>query len=618
MSRFPRLRRRPDHWDSVHERARARAAERLDGPLGLAESTWLDEHLASCAACAAIAAAYDADRVALRGLRDQQPVPPRDLWARTAAAIEAESAARGRSGIRGRSAPAASRPSRIPVGALSGIAVIAVVVGLSAVSGGLFDGIGGGSVAVAPAGSPAVAAEGTPGTDTAATLEGTGAVPTPLAVGAGDVQWVRTDQDGRVAYNRTHVREVCPVDGEADCAAIDHLTGERLSIVATPKSIIGSPTAGQAIVVSDDVEGGEQILVLSLPTEDAPEPTPTTSPEATEPGTSPASDAPTAAPSATPAATDTPVAPSEEPAPTEPVGSSAPSATPSDEPAPSPTVSPEPTVAAALAIAENIAVVGESAAFSADGRWFAFTARPIDGSAGPDVYVWRVGDATARQFTTGGNSTFASWDGATLLVSRIAAMGDSAGSEGTPAPLPMMPETVAIDPETGTETSAGTWWRPIVDPKGDRAVAWVGSLAVGQDPAVAVPGEGRLELRPWPGGDGGSATQVVADDVGADFDVRWDESGTWFATWLADPAGSSVGRLSLYRVDPDTGLLEQPDGAPVDVAALPGFSIGEGRLAWATPPGQGGEGSTVQIVAWAGDGVGTVETAPGEDLIVVR
>ena len=30
---------------------RMRLAERLDGPLGLAESTWLDEHLAGCPAC---------------------------------------------------------------------------------------------------------------------------------------------------------------------------------------------------------------------------------------------------------------------------------------------------------------------------------------------------------------------------------------------------------------------------------------------------------------------------------------------------------------------------------------------------------------------------------------
>ena len=64
--------------------------------------------------------------------------------------------------------------------------------------------------------------------------------------------------------------------------------------------------------------------------------------------------------------------------------------------------------------------------------------------------------------------------------------------------------------------------------------------------------------------------------------------------------------------------LDRPDGAPRDVAALPGFSIGDGRLAWATPPGQGGEGSRVQIVAWTADGVGTVETAPGEDVLVIR
>ena len=68
MSRFGRIRRRPDHWVSSHERARVRSAERLDGPLGLAEATWLDEHLAACPACAAIAAAYEADRHSLRDL----------------------------------------------------------------------------------------------------------------------------------------------------------------------------------------------------------------------------------------------------------------------------------------------------------------------------------------------------------------------------------------------------------------------------------------------------------------------------------------------------------------------------------------------------------------------
>ena len=89
MSRFPRLRRRQDRWADEHTHARMRLAERLDGPLGLTESTWLDEHLAGCPSCAATAAAFEEDRLALRALRDNAPEPPRDLWARTAAAIEA-------------------------------------------------------------------------------------------------------------------------------------------------------------------------------------------------------------------------------------------------------------------------------------------------------------------------------------------------------------------------------------------------------------------------------------------------------------------------------------------------------------------------------------------------
>ena len=45
MSRFPHLRRRQDRWSDEHAHARTRLAERLDGPLGHTESTWLDEHL---------------------------------------------------------------------------------------------------------------------------------------------------------------------------------------------------------------------------------------------------------------------------------------------------------------------------------------------------------------------------------------------------------------------------------------------------------------------------------------------------------------------------------------------------------------------------------------------
>ena len=100
--------------------------------------------------------------------------------------------------------------------------------------------------------------------------------------------------------------------------------------------------------------------------------------------------------------------------------------------------------------------------------------------------------------------------------------------------------------------------------------------------------------------------------------VRWDESGEWVAVWVADPQDPEIGQLTLYRVDRERDRLETVDGAPVDVPALPGFSIGDGRLAWATPRGQGGEGSRIQIAAWTPTGVGIVESAPGEDPIVIR
>ena len=65
-------------------------------------------------------------------------------------------------------------------------------------------------------------------------------------------------------------------------------------------------------------------------------------------------------------------------------------------------------------------------------------------------------------------------------------------------------------------------------------------------------------------------------------------------------------------------MIERPEAGPQDVPALPGFSIEDGRLAWATPPSQDGEGSRVQIVAWTADGVGTIESAPGQEVVVVR
>jgi predicted anti-sigma-YlaC factor YlaD len=134
MSRMHRLRRRHASASAAaHAHARELAADRLGSPLIEIDESWLDLHLADCAACRSIATAYEGDRLALRGLRDHQPEAPRDLWARTAAALEREAAIAAGA----RRGPASGRSWRTGplVGVASGVAVIALVIGVSALSG---------------------------------------------------------------------------------------------------------------------------------------------------------------------------------------------------------------------------------------------------------------------------------------------------------------------------------------------------------------------------------------------------------------------------------------------------------------------------------------------------
>jgi hypothetical protein len=376
-----------------------------------------------------------------------------------------------------------------------------------------------------------------------------------------------------------------------------------------PKSISQSPVRNQAVVVGTDAQGDDSVLVIALPTtEPTPTPVRTVAPSVapSEPPATP-STAATVEPSPSADTTATPT-----PTPT-------PSATPEPTPTPTPTstASPvatvEPSIAVTLAIVSNVKVVGESAAFSPDGAWFAFTARPSDGSVGPDIYVWHVGDDLARPMTSDHVSVFASWIGGLVVGSRPAAAG----------PGEVEARSFLLDPATGKESDLSSpAWRPIVDPAGDRAVTWVGTVKVGSDGLTSIPATGSLVLRGFSKDKGpepsDAATTVVADGPISEFDARWDETGTWLAVWIADPTDATIGRLTLLHLDPATGQLERPHGAPQDVTALPGFSIEDKRLAWATPPGQGGDGSRVQIVAWTNDAVGAVESNPLNDVVVVH
>jgi hypothetical protein len=589
MSRASRLRRRPEHWADSHERARARLAERLDGPLEVEESTWLDEHLTGCAPCTAIAAGYEADRQALRALRDQPPEPPRDLWARTAAAIEAE-------GRDARKREASVRRS-LPLGALSGLMVVVIMVGVGLAAANLpFGPVGG----VKGEESPTVGIQG--GASPVASVP-TIANATPIAVDPEAVGYVSNDRPGTV-YSLS-VDEVCAAGDKADCAVRE---GTQLGAVFTeaPKTIVASPTKHKAVAIANTAAGTDEVMVVDLPeATERPRPTRTpAAPTSATPSPPPATGTTTPAPSASSKASGspeaTPSASAPTPTPTASIASIEPSATPS-------------ATAGLIAIASGIEVVGESAAFSPDGTWFAFTARAADQPKGADVYAWRVGSEKAVRVTDDGASYFASWSHNDMIVSRPT---DASAAKSDPA-------SVRLDPANGNERDAGEGWRPAVDPTGTRAIVWVGTLTVADDGSGWVPDKGRLELRSW-SDDGAGRSQgserdrVVTESAPRDFDIRWDETGEWVAVWVADRDDTLVGRLTLFHVDGEKDRLGRVDGAPVDVRALPGFSMGNGRLAWATPRGQGGEGSRIQIAAWSKTDVGIVESNPGEDPVVIR
>jgi hypothetical protein len=187
-----------------------------------------------------------------------------------------------------------------------------------------------------------------------------------------------------------------------------------------------------------------------------------------------------------------------------------------------------------------------------------------------------------------------------------------------------------LDPATDSETPlAAPAWRPVVDPTGRFVTYWAGTLRYDAGTLSWLPDRGVLVLASWPALAGTDPTAELAPVPllntsvdGAPFgewDVRWDESGIHVAVWLADPGDPNVGRLSLLTIDASTGRVDRDGIALHGVPALPGFSIGGDRLAWATPPGQDGEGSRVQVLAWSGANAGKIDSQPasGNDAVIV-
>jgi hypothetical protein len=569
---------RSDDWSTQHDRARARLSERLDGPLDPEESQWLDEHLANCDDCAVTATEYAAQRLELRGLRDRIPVPPRDLWARTATSIENE--------VRHRALQPGGGPRRAtlaPYALLAGVVAVAVVVGTLTSSQ-----FPPGTTTATPPASNQIAVA----TDAASP------VPTPLAVARKEVEYFSLGDDGQYDLNTAQISEVCPAEA-GSCATTEPNEVVSIGPLSSPETVFGSGDA--PLVVLGDSANGSSVFAIAKPDK-------------------------TVGPVATPSLR--PSAPTETPSQTSDPGPT-PSVSPPRESTPPASIEPptqSPTPAGTVEIARGLDVVETTAAYAPDGSAFAFTARPSDGSHGPDIYLWTVGEAEARPITTDHRSVFGSWEGDLIVGSTVVTSDD--GVTNNPAAFAIAPD----GHEAVLLPQAGLAWRPVVDPTGGAAIYWTGALEPTDDGVGWRTVAGRLVVGRWNAGSDASgeplatpltgdqsvelAETTIAEGPLADWDARWDETGTRLAVWVADADDPAVGRLSLYVVNPIDGQIDLANPPLPNERALAGFSITDGRLAWAAPAGNSGKAKHVRILAWTNKGFGQVESAAGDVLLV--
>ena len=578
-----------------HVRARELAAARLDESLRVDDAAWLDAHLSTCAECRSVAAGYDLGRSAFRVLRDRAPEPPRDLWARTSAALESE---RGR-GMRRRGA--ARRMGLARFGRFVAAPAVGLLVVVMIVSSGLL-----GGHEILPGGT------------------GPGATPIALAAAA-DLRVLTRSSDGTVNVMSGQVNAVCPIGSES-CGAAPSFAITRVKGVTGTSDLAALSPSQDRIVLTNRT--GVFVLPMATPqlvASPLPSARPTSSPahaSTSSPAATPtpgaASSAPATASTASPSATAS-ATPTGSPAATSAAGGTAsPTSTDVSGPAsPSPSIAVAPAPGGAIQIASDVTVVG-SVVYSPDGTQVAFAARPSDGSAGPDIYVWTTGDSTAHALTSDHATQLASWTGAGILAGRV--------TGGRPS-------TMLLNPSTGKGTTVpGGAWLPVVDPAGTTAAWWDGTLRLAGDGLTWVPESGRLVLGPWPpavstgtadasaapGASGAAAPpvpQVLATGPLDAWQVRWDEGGTVVAVWLHGGSTSKPGHLSLFPVDAATGLasLARPwlDAAP----AAAGFQLRTGRLVW-SGPGASGE-DVVQVLAWNGSDVGRLVLPAGQGATVV-
>jgi len=348
-------------FDGPHGRARELAALRIDEPLPAAEDAWPRSTSPARDPCTRAAAEYGEQSGLLSALRGAGPLPPRDLWARTSAALEAEAG----SGRR----PRDTRPERrwlpgLPLAPMAAVMVVAIAVGA-----GLLNGI-----SLFPPHEST-----TKGDD--------GAMPTPIALTAGQVQVLSRGADGTLELSTKDIDEVCPMGAEA-CGTSTDTAETTIDTLAD----LGSFDA----VISPD---RDRIVLMQLTARPAalrrPGRGPTTRPRRRRHAHPVAATARPCPPTRRPRPRAQPPharghpgrrqSPSPEPTPEtspENTARATPEPTEAPPPRPRPTVAVTPAPTARSQIASDVILVGTSRLLAGRHR-FAFTARPATAPRAP-------------------------------------------------------------------------------------------------------------------------------------------------------------------------------------------------------------------------------------------
>jgi hypothetical protein len=552
-----------------HARARMLSSDAMDIELEPQDAEWLAGHLSGCSDCVEVAAEYKAMQLELRSL--PMPEPPRDLWARTSAALEAaESRSHGGAG--------AVRSGRRPVfGTTAAVVAVVAIATVSLVSQTPL--LNPGSAATA-SGMIAVAS-GTPDAPS-------GGPVAPIAFVNGTGYWMSHDGD---EYTIKGALTDCRA-GTSGCTVAGG-SGQTLGSISSQSEVsaVIGPDARQAAVWTDSKIA---IVPLSVRSDtvalDLLTPRPTVLPTASPPATPVAVESPTALPSGTVAA-------------------------PTPEATASAAASPTFSSGDPVAILSGYEIVGRDPAFSPDGALLAFAARPVDHSTGADVFVWRRGQEQAQPVTLRHSDLFSGWFGARLLISEIAS-ADGSGVIGATSYVydPAQGDTLRID---------RPMLLPTVDPTGRYLVYWSGAVRFDPVSGLWQPGNGELcfdawsdltlsassfqpvpqpsaTLVPTPAASPSPAQTIeatpsvgvemsadpsplvtdqpaitpapsaettpptgrlqilpVASAPGSVFDwsVRWDGSGRYVAVWVANKGSLQIGRLTLFSVDVVSGTI---------------------------------------------------------------